>query len=382
MDDFYPSMNGVIEVMNNQAIRLTQKGHEVVMVVPKTAKKYRDNFPYKVIRVPSVKIGMIGYSMAMPKMDLTMEKKLFNEKFDIIHIHSPFIMGKLGAKIANKLKIPAVATLHTQYDKDVKKFVKSGLITKIFVKDLIGTFNKCDKTWATNAEVAQMYKDMGMKVMPGVQITGCDMVLHDNLEKGAEFVNRKHWLKKDKLVFLFVGRLTVLKNVLFLLDALKHLKDNNVDFKMIFVGPFEDKKEIEKKIKELKLKRDIIFAGKITDRKVLRNYYCRAKLFLFPSMYDTNSLVQKEAASQKVPTVFIDGSATAHLVTNNVNGFLCKNDPKLYAMEVIKILGDDKLYKKVSEGAYREIYVSWDDLMDDLINDYTDIIKQYKKSQK
>ena len=120
MDDFYPSMNGVIEVMNNHANKLIGKGHEVVVIVPKLGK-YEDNFPYKVIRIASIKLGRIGYSAAVPSLDINMEKKLLNEKFDIIHIHSPFIMGKLGIKIAEKLNIPVVATMHTQFDVEIKK---------------------------------------------------------------------------------------------------------------------------------------------------------------------------------------------------------------------------------------------------------------------
>ncbi len=376
MDDFYPSLNGVIEVMNNHAIRLIKKGHEVVVIVPKLDNKYKDNFPYKVIRVPSVKLGKIGYNMAIPSLDLKMEKQLISENFDIIHIHSPFIMGKLGTKIAEKIGIPCVGTMHTQFDKDIKKFTKSDTITKILMKDLMTTFNKCDMCWAVNSKVAEIFKNYGASTLPGVQLTGTDFVYNKDQLTACEIVNAEFGLKKDELVFLFVGRLTIVKNILFLIESLGELKKNGVKFKMLFVGPFEDKVAIEKKVIQCDLKDEIIFTGKIMDRKLLSNIYCRSKLFLFPSLYDTNSLVQKEAAAQKVPTVFIEGSATSFLVTDNKNGFLAPNDVKAYAARVEEVLADEKLYNKVSLGSYEDLYISWDDLIDNLISDYYKVIEE------
>ncbi len=376
MDDFYPSMNGVIEVMNNHAIRLVKKGHEVVVIVPKLDKKFDDKFPYKVIRVPSVKLGKIGYNMAIPALDMKMEKGLLDEKFDIVHIHSPFVMGKLGTKIAEKLDVPCVGTMHTQFDKDIKKFTKSDMITKILMKDLMAVFNKCDMCWAVNSKVAEIFKEYGAAVLPGVQLTGTDFKYNKDQLTSCEIVNAKYDLKKDELVFLFVGRLTIVKNILFLIESLGELKKMGVEFKMLFVGPFEDKSAIEKKVNQCDLSDEVIFTGKVMDRKLLSDIYCRSKLFLFPSLYDTNSLVQKEAAAQKVPTVFIEGSATSFLVTDNKNGFLAPNDVIKYASRIKEVLEDEELYKKVSKGSFDDLYISWDDLIDNLIEDYFKVIDE------
>ncbi len=375
MDDFYPSMNGVIEVMVNHASGLIKKGHDVVVVVPNLDKKHKDNYPFKVIRVKSVKFGNIGYNMALPTLDIKMEKKLLDEKFDIIHIHSPFIMGKLGVKIGEKLNIPIVATMHTQFDKDIKKITKSDIITKIVLKDIVSIFNRCDQCFAVNEDTAKLFKKYGCEELPAIQITGTDLKLSENKIKDNEIVNKKYGLKKTDLVFSFVGRLTVLKNIPFILDSLKVLKDSGIEFKMLFVGPFEDKEEILAKIREHKLYKNVVFTGKVMDRELLTKIYGRSKLFLFPSLYDTNSLVQKEAASQKVPTVFLKGAVTANLITDNVNGILSLNDPNSYALKIKEILDDEKLYNKVSEGCYKDIYINWDMLVDSLIKEYYKIIK-------
>lgn len=379
MDDFYPSLNGVIMVMDNHIKGLLKKENvEITVVVPKIDKKYEDNFQYKVIRVPAAKLGKIGYSLAIPKLDINMEKKLLDEKFDIIHIHSPFIIGKLGLKIAEKLNIPCVATMHTRFDLEIKKITHSNLITKVLLKDLVNTFNKCDICYGVNNKTCEMFKRYGMKNDIAVQLTGTDLVLVDDKETSKKIIKKMFNINEDELVFSFVGRITVVKNIIFLVEALDSLRKKGLKFKMLFVGPYEDKAILEKKIEELGLGNEIILTGKITDREVLRNIYARTKLFLFPSLYDTNSLVQKEAASQMVPTVFIKEAITAELITDNINGFLAENNIEDYANKIYEIINNEELYNEVSLGCYTDIYISWDKLIDPLYNDYLNIIEKKK----
>ena len=76
MDDFYPSINGVIQVMDNYARRLS-KIADVVIVVPEVNKNYIDNFPYKVIRIKSHPLRIADYHVANILLSRKEEKMLF-----------------------------------------------------------------------------------------------------------------------------------------------------------------------------------------------------------------------------------------------------------------------------------------------------------------
>jgi len=115
------------------------------------------------------------------------------------------------------------------------------------------------------------------------------------------------------------------------------------------------------------------------DRTLISKIYRRANLFIFPSLYDASSLVQIEAASQKTPTIFIEDAITACNVVDNVNGFKAPNNPEMFANRIIDILNDKKLYNKVSQGAYKDIYKHWDDIVKDVYKEYKKIIKEYNK---
>ena len=114
MDDYYPSINGVNLVMDNCARNFGKYG-DIVLCVPYIDKKYIDDFPYKVIRIKGLEPKLFEHTWALPTIDFESKKKLYDEHFDIIHFHSPFIMGRYAVHFARKINVPVVGTIHTQF---------------------------------------------------------------------------------------------------------------------------------------------------------------------------------------------------------------------------------------------------------------------------
>jgi glycosyltransferase involved in cell wall biosynthesis len=374
VDSFFPMVDGVTNVVDNYAKRLNDEEFEVVVFCPKNRdKKYVDNFTYRVERCKSVKIFFLDYDMPLPRFDRRYKKILKESNLDIVHIHSPFGVAKSGLRYAKKHKIPAIAFLHSQFKQDFYEGSKSKLITAIMLKSVMNTFNRCDEFYAVNQTIANVFLDYGAKHLPLVQRNSTDFMPITDREKAISLVNETYNLKTDETVFLFVGRICKLKNIFFLCDSLAKLEDKN--FKMIFVGTGQSEDALKKYVEKLGLVNNVIFAGRIVNRDLLAALYCRAKLFLFPSMYDTNSLVQIEAASQSTPTLFLKGAATASTVTEDVNGFFADNSPEAYAKKIEEILNSDELYETVSKGAFRDLYINWDDTVDIMKGIYKEMIK-------
>ena len=219
---------------------------------------------------------------------------------------------------------------------------------------MINFFNQFDECFAVNDGVAKLYyDDYKYKKLPKVMNNATEMVPLDDEKIAINYINKKHNLKSHEKVFLFVGRINLLKNILFIVDVIDNVK--KLKFKMLFVGNGNDEVKLRKKISDLKLNDDIILCGKITNREELKYYYARADLFLFPSIYDASSIVQIEAASQSTPCLFLKNTITASAIKDNVNGFLADNSPLEYAKRIIEILNDKKLYQNVSKNAYLEL---------------------------
>lgn len=376
-DAFFPMTDGVIMVVDNYARRLLKYAN-VIVFVPQGEKDYDDSqLPYKVVRCNSVKIPFLDYNLPLPLFSHNLQIALKEYKLDIVHIHSPFTLGMTGIKYAKKNNIPCIATMHSQFKQDILRVVKSNFLATKLTKRIINTFNKCDECWAVNNEVANIfYKDYGYKCVPRVMNNATEMVPIDNIS--VQCINKKYGIKRNDKVFLFVGRINILKNILFIADCLKALKEKRpkFKFKMLYVGSGQDEEKLKNYIKELKLENEVILCGKIKDRKELALHYKRADLFLFPSVYDASSIVQIEAASQSTPGVFLKNTATAETVTDNVNGFLSDYTIGAYSDKIIEILENKKLYERVCKNAYLDLYKNWDESIKEVYQLYLEFIEK------
>lgn len=376
IDTFFPMIDGVIMVVDNYARRLA-KFNDVTVFAPAIPGKESDDTtrPYKVVRAKSIPLFFIDYSLPAPAIDKNFKQELEKSDLDIVHIHSPFSIGKIGIKYAKKHNIPVIATMHSQFKQDFMRATKINFIANILTNKVVKVFDKCDNCYAVNSEIARIFhEEYGVKNLPDVLNNATDMLPVEDIVSAREEINKKYNISDDEKVFLFVGRINILKNILFIVDSLKILKDRGFKFKMLYVGSGQDEEKLKEKIKELQLANDVLLCGRVTDRELMKKIYARADLFLFPSLYDASSLVQVEAASQHTPTIFIEGAATAATVTNNVNGIISKNSIEDYANQIEKMITDNELYKKISDGAFRDLYKNWDDTVKEMYEIYLKMI--------
>ena len=144
IDSFFPMIDGVIMVVDNCARRLAKVANVIVFAPVYPGKNYDDSkFPYKVVRCKAKKLHIIDYSMPLPKFDKEFLKEIENSKLDIVHIHSPFMIGKLGVKYAKEHHIPCIGTMHSQILQDFKRAVKINSFAKGLNNMAVNVYNSC-----------------------------------------------------------------------------------------------------------------------------------------------------------------------------------------------------------------------------------------------
>ena len=377
IDTFYPMIDGVVTVVDNYAkILNSYKDTEVIVFAPDTGKYDDSKLPYKVVRCKSIKMPKIDYSLPLPKIDRKFLKELDKYNLDIIHVHSPATIGRLGVEYAKKHNIPLFGTIHSQFYKDFYRATKNKLLSKKLTRYTMRLFEKCDVCYTVNEGMRDVViNEYGFKNNLLLARNATDWKLIDNRNRAKDKISKMYNIKKDENIFLFVGRINKLKNIFLIVDALNYIKDK-IKFKMLFVGDGQDKLELEKKIKEYKLEDKIILCGKCSDRELLKEYYASSDLFLFPSLYDASSVVQVEAASQKCPGVFIKGSATSSSIIDKHNGYLSLNDYKDYGEIIIEIIENDELLEKVRDNVYKEIYCTWESEVYKVYEEYLELLNK------
>lgn len=378
-DAFYPMIDGVVSVVDNYAKNLSKIAN-VTVFAPKGREEYDDTkLGYKVVRCSKcLKLSFLDYDLPLPKMDKEFTEAVENAKLDIVHIHSPFNIARAGLEYAKDNKVPVVATLHSQFKKDFLRETKSELISAFMLKNIISVFNACNECWAVNKEVAKVYfQEYGLKKFPKVQNNGTDLLPYENLEKISE-LREKYNIKDDEKVLLFIGRIIRLKNIFFIADCVKKLKEKGFKFKMIFVGSGPDFDEFKEYIKTLNIEDKVILTGKIADRELIVAHYKMADLFVFPSMYDCSSLVQIEAASQQTPTIFVRGAVTSGTCTEGVDAFFATEDVDDFSNKIYEIFNNEAEFEKIKKGAFENLYVTWPNAVKKVYEEYLRVIELYK----
>lgn len=377
IDTYFPMIDGVVMVVANYAKRLQQYA-DVTVFCSTVDKCHKDEYDYKVVRCKSFKPFFLDYMAPMPQLDHKFKQYLKNEQFDIVHVHSPFFIGAMAVKYAKKKGIPVVATLHSQYKQDIKANAKLGWLTDLILAGFMRTFNNCDECWAVNEGMRQLYvNEYGLKGKNKVKSNASDFFPVKDKAAARYEMRRRFGVADNEKLLLFVGRINFIKNLPFIVKALACLKQLGFPLKMVFVGGGSDTAALQRLIRDNRLEDSVILAGEIRDRHELERLYAAGDLFLFPSLYDANSLVQIEAASQALPTLFIRQAKTASSCVEDQNAFMSDNDPTLYAQKIVSIFEDAELYKKVSANAQSQLYVTWDESVKSLLEDYERIIAEH-----
>ncbi|MBR2385024.1 MAG: glycosyltransferase [Clostridia bacterium] len=376
IDAFYPMVDGVINVVDNYAKELSRYADVTVFCPLEKGVKITDK-PYKIVQCFSFSVPNFDYSIPLPFLDVKFKRLLKKYKLDIVHVHSPFNLCRKGKRYAKKHKIPLVATIHSQYKKDFEKVLKLKLSTKLATFSIISFFNSCDECWTVNKGMLSLYKNQfNLKPNCVVVPNATDHTPIQNVEEALKEINDLYNLEENTLTFLYVGRITFQKNIPLILEALAILKDKGVDFKMLFVGSGSDEEKLTEYVAKLNLTSNAISCGKITDKTLLQKLYARAKLLLFPSLYDANSLVQIESACQKTPTLFVEGATTACEIIKDKNGFLASPNKTSYADEILRIISSDALYENVCQGCYKDLYLTWKQSVKSVFKEYQRLIEE------
>ena len=381
-DSFPPVIDGVANVvMNYGSVLANDLGANVVVGTPKYPDASYDGYPYEVVPYPSFDTTEFvkGYRTGNP-LSIREIARMTEFGPDIIHTHCPAVSTMIARILRKETGAPVVFTYHTKFDVDIARAVGDGFLKKETIKTMVSSIEACDEVWVVSHGAGENLKSLGFNGDYRVMLNGVDFPKGRVSAETVEQVTKDFDLPDGIPVFLFVGRLMKYKGLPIIADAMKILSENGVDYRMVFVGGGADEIEIRDMIKGYGISMDVysdgeenhfegaagypgkvIFTGPEHDRDKLRAWNTRADLFLFPSVYDTNGIVVREAAACGLASVLIKDSCAAEGITDGRNGYLIDENAGSMAGLLMKVCGDlDSLYE-TGQHAMDEIYISWAD---------------------
>ena len=110
-DTYKPYVSGVTNYIDLNKRYLEQAGHDV-FVFTFSDPDFVDNEP-RIIRSPGLPLSDTGFFLSLK---YSREAKLLLQSMDLVHVHHPFLSGRLALHYCHPENIPIIFTNHTRYD--------------------------------------------------------------------------------------------------------------------------------------------------------------------------------------------------------------------------------------------------------------------------
>jgi len=372
-DSFPPTIDGVANATLNYARVIRRELGECVVATPEYPGA-EDDYDFPVVRYSSLNTTkLVGYRAGVPEPSTLY--KLAAEKPDIIHSHCPVSSTILAHSLREITGAPVVLTYHTKFDVDIRNAIKGELMQETLIRALVSTISSCDEVWTVSRGAGENLESLGYTGPWRVMENGVDFTRGRASEEQVRAATGVYDLPEGLPVFLFVGRLMWYKGIRIILDGLARRMSGGADFRMVFVGSGGDEEEIRRYVASCGLGEKVIFTGAIRDREALRAWYTRADLMLFPSTFDTNGLVVREAAACGLASVLVAGSCAAEGVADGDTGLLISEDGESLAAALDAI--NTEKCREIGRRAQEELYLSWDESVHRAWERYGEILSDW-----
>ena len=227
------------------------------------------------------------------------------EKDNIQHLHAHFGTNPAAiALLASKLsKIPFSFTVHGPEEFDKPNFIS--LPEKIKSAAFVIAISSFGKS--------QLYRLVPNQYWEKIKIVHC------GLEKSFYHGTFDEIGTKNHLVC--IGRLCEQKGQILLIEALNILAKKGVNFSLTLVGDGDMRTDIENKIAEYNLQRNINITGWQSCQQV-KKLILQSKLTVLPSFAEGLPVVIMESMSLSKPVISTFIAGIPELITHNENGWL------------------------------------------------------------
>jgi 1,2-diacylglycerol 3-alpha-glucosyltransferase len=359
-DQYWPVISGVPVSIDAFRKEMIQLGHDVYLLAPDypggdAIDRRMGNT--KVIRFKSFPVFLSKSDrLVFPTEKRKIYQALDSIKPDLIHLQSEFIISKIALNYSRERKIPSVMTAHTNWEElaDLYFFICLNKFAKWYTKVRMRYFlNKVTTVIVPTTLMRSLLKGYGvtnkMHIVPtGLAIT--DFHKHLNTIKTSKTeLLRDFPALLGKRILLSAGRIGKEKNLLFVIEAYRRLKNEFPNLLLVIVGDGPYKKELEKEVEEMGLSNDVLFTGFIPKSR-MPDIYAISEILLFASKVESQGLVTIEAMSCGTPVVAIGEMGTREVMNGDNGGFMVKDDIDEFTGKARLLLSNKKVYdRKVND---------------------------------
>jgi len=358
-DSYLPIRDGVSSVVSGLAHALGRQGHEVRIYTP---RPYGSAVPETIVEdgVPVVRSRSVpvpyypGYRFSIFPF-VQVERSGVAEWADVIHLHTPGMMGAVAFLSGRGHRKPIVGTFHTNIWASRESFPGGPLIDLFYRVTwwwTRGLYWRLDRTTVPTAtardELVRASKKpyaRPIEVIPnGIEL--------EHFHPGA---NRPDWRERCGLsaapLVTYLGRLTADKGALRFLDAVEELVRTR-DLAVAIAGSGPAEPEVVARLKSNPaLARCARYLGSVAEEEKAA-LLAQSDVFVLPSVSDTSSIAVLEAMACGTPVVVSDVGGVSDLVADGVTGRLAHlAEPGALSTTIDEMLSDSAGLERMGRAA-------------------------------
>ena len=339
-DVYFPRVNGVSTSIKTFVEQLHKLGHSVHLIAPDYGVSTKDEG--WIARIPAHNIffdpedKLMKYSEVMRLLPSLMRKK-----FDLVHIHTPFIAHFAGLKIAKKLGVPVIETYHTFFEDYLHHYlpwVPKGNAKKLARFISKKQCNQLDAIIAPSKPMLDVLRGYGVTVHASVIATG--LQASSFAQADGDAFRQKYNIPLNKQMLLYVGRVAFEKNIGFLVKVVKALTLQQPDVLLVITGEGPAEASLRQQVQVLGIDKNVQFIGYLDRNTELNACYKAADIFVFASKSETQGLVLLEAMAQGTPVVAIAELGTASILVEGQGALIATEDATVYADKINDLLSN------------------------------------------
>lgn len=344
VDSYKPYISGITNYVEINKQYLEQAGHEV-FVFTFGDLDYIDN-EKNIVRSPGVPLADTGFYLSMRYSRAA--KKLV-QTMDVVHVHHPFLSGRLALRYCRPLGIPIIFTNHTRYDLYAQAYLPlmPDEVSHGLLQAYMPPFCKAvDLVITPSAGMEKVLRELNVEGRIEILPNGVDL---QNFHNAVPVSRAQFGYKNDDILLVYAGRIALEKNIPFLLESFSGVAKAlpNVHLILIGGGVQQFEAEIRTLVKDMDVPRRVRLVGKIPYDQ-LPAYLAMCNIFVTASITEVHPLSVIEAMGAGLPTMGIDSVGVGDTVEDGKTGFLATHDLPAFTAKLTRLCLDVNLREQMS----------------------------------
>ena len=348
-DAYKPYVSGVTSYIDLNKRALEELGHDVY-VFTFGDLEYQDDDP-RVIRSPGLPLANTGFYVSLRYR--TAAKKLL-QSMDVVHVHHPFLSGRLALIYCTRKHVPVVFTNHTRYDLYAQArlpFMPVEVSQSLLQSYMPDFCSAVDLVISPSRGMERIMRQFGVQSHIEVVPNGANL---KPFQQAKAFARAEFGFNRNDVLLVYMGRVAPEKNLEFLLQAFAGVARTIPNVHLLILGGGQ--KEHEEKLKALPaahgIEDRVRFMGMIPYDQ-LPSYMAMCDVFVTASVTEVHPYSVIEAMATGLPIMGIDSPGIGDSVDDGVSGFLSTEDIPTFTAKLTYLCLNRSLQKKMGAVAQK-----------------------------